>query len=67
MNGNRTTVEGVLQMGLGIMSLFGYGVPRNYIGGMTALISGLEALFAQPHEVGSVAVKPTAETTQAAS
>lgn len=65
MSDNKTRVEGVLQLGLGLMSLFGYGVPRNYIGGITALVGGLETLFAQPHEVGSVTVT-TSTTTGAA-
>lgn len=60
MGNTRISAEGVLQIGLGIMSLVGYGVPKNYVGGITALVNGLESLFAAPHEVGSVTVTSTA-------
>lgn len=62
-------VRGVLQLGLGILSLFGVGMPRDYIGGVTAIANSLELFFAEPHEVGTVAVLPAAPavTPQAAS
>ncbi|MBF0486950.1 MAG: hypothetical protein HQK98_02205 [Nitrospirae bacterium] len=63
------TIQGVLQLGVGILSLFGgAGVQRNYVSGITNIVGALESMFAQPHEVGSVAATtPPAATTPAAS
>ncbi|MBF0554361.1 MAG: hypothetical protein HQK96_07330 [Nitrospirae bacterium] len=64
------TIQGVLQLGVGILSLFGgAGVQRNYVSGITNIVGALESMFAQPHEVGSASVTsaPTAATTPSAS
>lgn len=59
-------LSGLLQLGIGVLSLFGApGLPRNYAGGVTQILGGLEAMFAQPHEVGSVQVMPASETAAA--
>ncbi|MBF0457925.1 MAG: hypothetical protein HQK99_08535 [Nitrospirae bacterium] len=67
MGNTRISAEGVLHIGLGIMSLVGYGVPKSYSGGITSLVNGLELLFAEPHEVGSVTVTSATPAAPSAS
>ncbi|WP_420267003.1 hypothetical protein [Candidatus Magnetominusculus dajiuhuensis] len=62
------TIQGVLQLGVGILSLFGgAGVQRNYVSGITNIVGALESMFAQPHEVGAATVTSTTATTPTAS
>ncbi|KWT73779.1 hypothetical protein [Candidatus Magnetominusculus xianensis] len=60
-------IQGLLQVGIGLLSLFGAaGLPRNYVGGITQILGGLESMFAHPHEVGSVSATPSTPANPAA-
>ncbi|MBF0516394.1 MAG: hypothetical protein HQK97_04620 [Nitrospirae bacterium] len=41
-------------------------MPRNYVGGITQIVGGLESMFAQPSEVGTAVVKPVVTASPAA-